>query len=202
MTIPIVVITCIVSYMALTNESLFMRLAHHPYLEARSGQYHRLLTSGFVHGSWNHLAINMFVLWQFGSMIEIYFEQMFGAGMSSAFYIGFYLSAIVVANLGTFFKHRNHQGFRSVGASGVTSALVFIYSFLDPWAMFIFPPVPAILFAVLYVGYSTWAARQDRDNIDHLAHLYGGLYGIVFLVLAYPDSLRIFIHQLMNEGPF
>ena len=198
MTLPLVVITCVISYLCFQNEALFNKLAHHPFSERHKGQYYRLLSSGFVHGSLGHLAINMFVLYQFGAIVEIYFNQMFGTNMSPIIFVGFYISAIIVANIGTYLKHGNHQGFRSVGASGVTSALVFIYSFLDPWQMFLFPPIPAILFAVLYVGYSTWASKKDRDNIDHLAHLYGGLYGLLFIVIAYPESLDIFFNRLMS----
>ena len=160
-TIGLVIITCLISYSALQNPELLNRLSHHPYSETKHGEYTRLVTAGFVHGSWGHLFINMFVLYQFGQMIEDLFTSIFGTMFGRMVFMIFYLSAIVVANLGTFFKYKDFAGFSSVGASGVTSALVFIYAIFAPWEMFIFPPVPAVIFAVLYVVYSSWASKTQ-----------------------------------------
>lgn len=201
MTIVLVAFTCFVSYMAWERPGLLNKLSHHPYSESHDGAYYRLVSGGFVHGSWGHLGINMFVLYQFGDIVERLFTQMFGSGTSMLVFLVFYLSAIVVANLGTFFKHKNNPRFSSVGASGVTSALVFIYAIFDPWQMFLFPPIPAILFAILYVGYSTWASNNGKDNIDHMAHLYGGLYGVLFMLIAYPDTFNIFMNRLVDGWP-
>lgn len=198
LTVGIVVITCVVSYLALQNPQLFGRLSHRPYTETRLGEYYRLLSSGFVHGSWMHLAVNMYVLYSFGEIVERYFfRPSFGSTWSNLVFATFYMSAIVVANLGTFFKHRHNPQFASVGASGVTSAIVFMYAMMDPWAMLLFPPVPIIVFAVLYAVYSSWASNNRRDNIDHLAHLYGGLYGVAFMFITNPKSMKIFIEGLL-----
>lgn len=201
-TIGIVIITCAISYFALNQPQLLNKLCHHPFLERNHGEYHRLISAGFVHGSFPHLAINMFVLFQFGQIVEDLFTQIYGTFIGNMIYVVFYLSAIVIANMGTFFKHADNSRFSSVGASGVTSAIVFIYAFLDPWQMFLWPPLPAIIMAILYIGYSTWASNKGRDNIDHLAHLYGALYGIFFILVAYPESLRIFLTRLMSFSGF
>ena len=200
-TTGLVIITCVISYLAWTRDGLLRKLSHYPFLETREGQYYRLLTSGFVHGSWGHLFVNMFVLYQFGQFVELIFGRIFGPTKAMALYLLFYISAIVVANMGTFLKNRNNQGFSSVGASGVTTALVFIYVLFAPWEMFIFPPVPAIVFAILYVVYSTWASKNSRDNIDHLAHLWGGVYGVVFLAAVYPRVIDIFANQVKSGWP-
>ena len=200
-TIAFVVITCVISYMAFTREELIVKLAHHPYSESSRGQYYRMLTAGFVHGSWGHLFINMYVLYQFGAITEGVFGQIFGTVFGQLMFMIFYISAIVIANLGTYFKHKTNPGFRSVGASGVTSALVLIYVLFAPWEMFIFPPIPAILFAVLYLGYSTWASNNSRDNVDHMAHLFGGVYGVLFLFITYPDVISLFTRRFMAGWP-
>ncbi len=201
-TIALVVITCIISYLAWNKPGLLQQLCHHPYLESTDGQYYRLLSAGFVHGSWSHLGINMFVLFQFGQVVEYRFAEMYGPTWANLMYIIFYLTAIVVANLGTLVKHRSHSGFTSVGASGVTSAIIFMYSMFDPWQMFLWPPLPAIVLAVGYVAYSTWAGKNKNDGIDHLAHLYGGIYGIVFLFATHPESFKIFTYLLVNDTPW
>lgn len=196
--IGLIVVTCAISYFAFERRDILNRLSHHPYSESKHGEHYRLVSSGFVHGSWGHLGINMFVLYQFGSYVESLFQQMYGDRWCHLVFMAFYISAIAVANLGTYFRHQDNTHFSSVGASGVTSALVFIFAIFDPWQMFIFPPVPAIVFAGLYVAYSTWASKNRQDNIDHMAHLFGGLYGVAFLFVTYPDSFKIFLHRLMG----
>lgn len=189
-------VTIAISLLALQRPEITDRLLHAPYIESHKNQYYRLLTSGFLHGSMNHLFINMFVLYQFGTFVEQYFTIRFGQSYGIFLFVLFYLSAIVVANMGTFFKHQSNPSFRSLGASGVTSALVLIYCLFDPWQMFIFPPVPAILFAVLYLGYSQWAIKNSSDNIDHQGHLWGSLYGIIFIIIVDPEMLSIFINKI------
>ncbi len=186
------------SYFAFQKPALTSRYLHHPYREMHLKQWERLLTSGFLHGSWNHLLINLFVLWQFGQFVENYFLVRFGETMGSFSYIFFLLSAIVVSNIGTLIKHRDNPGFRSLGASGVTSSMVLVYVLFNPWQMFIFPPVPAIVFAILYLGYSTWAAERNRDHIDHYGHLWGSLYGIVFIAITDPAVFRYFLDSLSD----
>ena len=56
----------------------------------------------------------------------------------------------------------------------------------------IFPipvPVPAIIFAIVYVGYSWWAGRRQRGNINHDAHLCGALTGLLFVLVFDPQAL-------------
>ena len=201
-TIIIVAITVLVSYKCFEDEALFSKLCHYPYQEVRDGQYYRLLSGGFVHGSWEHLLINMWVLYQFGGIVEDVFIQVHGLMLGRFLFVFFYLSAIAVSDIGTLILQKDNPGFRSVGASGVTSAMVFIYAMIQPWQMFLFPPVPAIVFAVLYVVWSQWASKNRNDNIDHLAHMYGGLYGIVFIIATYPPILGYFWSELTTGFPF
>lgn len=200
-TYVLIAITVAISFYALSRPAITNQWLHIPYREHHQGEYIRLLSSGFLHGSQNHFFINMFVLWQFGTICEQYFMLRFGDMQGRMVFIGFYISAIIVANLGTFFRHKDNPGFRSLGASGVTSALVLIYCLFDPWQMFLFPPVPAIVFAVLYLVYSQWAISGRQDNIDHQGHLWGALYGIVFIALF--DS-RLFSHfwERLMDIPF
>ena len=189
-------VTVLISFLTLKREDILNKLIHTPYLESHQGQYYRLLSSGFLHGSNNHLFINMFVLYQFGGFVESYFNASFGTVKGGVLFVIFYLSAIIVANFGTFIKHKDNPRFRSLGASGVTSALVLIYCLFDPWQMFIFPPVPAILFAVLYLGYSQWAIKNSSDNTDHQGHLWGSVYGILFIIIADPKMIGIFLDRV------
>ena len=112
----------------------------------------------------------------------------------------FYLSAIVMAILPTYLRHKNDSHYRSLGASGGVSAVLFAFILLAPWAkMIIFPipiPIPAIVYAVLYVAYSIWMDKRGGDNINHSAHLFGAAYGVLFMAAMRPGLLPEFVRQL------
>lgn len=186
------------SYYAFQRPDIMAKYLHFPYRETRYKEYIRVLSSGFLHGSWNHLLINLFVLYQFGIFVESYFFQRFGSPKGAIYYVAFFLTSIVLANMGTFIKHQSNPHFRSLGASGVTSSMVMVYVLFNPWQMFIFPPVPAFIFAIIYLGYSTWASRHGRDNIDHQGHLWGALYGVFFIWVLDPPVIQYFIKSLLD----
>ena len=75
-TLAILVLTALISYQGLNkNRNIVEKLKHYPYVEHRQKEYYRLLSSGFVHGSMNHLLINGFVLYMFGTAIEYQFSS-------------------------------------------------------------------------------------------------------------------------------
>ena len=156
LTIVIVALTVLVSWRAFNDRALLERLILWPPAVERRKQYDRLLTHGFIHADWMHLLFNMITLWSFGTAVE----RVFSEWITPVGYVLFYLSAIVIAILPTYLRHRNDPNYRSLGASGGVSAVLFSFILFDPWStLIIFPipvPIPAFLFALLYVGYSIW----------------------------------------------
>jgi membrane associated rhomboid family serine protease len=205
-TLIIIIFTCLLSYSCFENTTLFNKLCHYPYEEHRDKEYLRLLTSGFLHGSWMHLGINMFVLYQFGSYVEDVFRlQLFGDLWGAIFYLAIYLLVIIIADIPTFLKHKNNASFRSVGASGAVSGLVFITILFQPWSkiyLYAVIPIYNILAGFLYLGYSYYASKNSDDNIDHEAHYYGALAGMALTIALKPDVFTIFIQKLLHEMPF
>ena len=197
-TMIIIAITCVVSFMAWQNRVLMERLIFwSPAI--KEGQIERFLTHGFIHADGMHLLFNMFTFYFFGSVLESFYRQFFGG----AGFIIFYLSAIVVAMLPSYFKHKNDKKYMSLGASGAVSAVLFAYILFAPWDLiYIFAaiPVPAIFFAVAYVWYSIAAHNKNNDNINHSAHLYGGLFGVVITLILEPRLVSFFFQQLLNPG--
>lgn len=114
----------------------------------------------------------------------------------------FYLSAIVVAILPTYSTHRHDAHYRSLGASGAVSAVLFTFILIQPWSpiyIFFIPiGIPAIVYAVLYVGYSIWMDKHGQDNVNHSAHLWGAAYGVMFALLVEPEVLGGFMEELMH----
>ena len=200
LTLVIVAVTVLVSWRAFNDHNLLERLILWPPAVERRKQYDRLLGYGFVHADWMHLLFNMITLWSFGTAVERAFSQM----ITPAGYVLFYLSAIVVSILPTYISHRRDPNYRSLGASGGVSAVLFSFILFDPWStLIIFPiplPIPAFLFAVLYVGYSIWMDRRGRDNVNHSAHLWGAAYGVLFTVLLEPRILGHFVQTLLRTG--
>ncbi|MCI4649424.1 rhomboid family intramembrane serine protease [Phaeodactylibacter sp.] len=205
LTIILIGITALISYQAFNNRELFYKSAFHPASIKEFGQISRFLTTGFIHASWGHLAINMYVLYLFGDILEQIFTQwLFSPAIGRIVFLVFYLSAIVVSDIPSYFKHQDNHGYSAVGASGATSALVMAYILFDPWNWFIFPPVPGVILAIGYLWYSSYMSKHGEDLIAHDAHLWGAVYGITFMILlaalTQPELLTMFWERFM-EGP-
>ncbi|WP_019988922.1 rhomboid family intramembrane serine protease [Rudanella lutea] len=200
-TLLIIVVTIAISVWAWNNPDLMNRWIMNPYQVARRGQYYRLLTSGFLHADWGHLIFNMLSFYFFGSYIEQLFAFMFGAS-SAIWLIGFYLVAIIVSDLPTFFKHRHNPGYNSLGASGGVSAIIFASILFRPltplYLMFIPIPVPGFIFGIFYLAYSFYESRRGYGNVNHDAHIYGALFGIVFMIAVFPGVLPSFFEQISS----
>jgi membrane associated rhomboid family serine protease len=203
-TLLIIAFTVIVSMQAFGNYAILDKLRHHPVRESGMREYYRLLSSGFVHVDWMHLIINMFVLYNFGEMIEAYVIHLFGAAKGRVIFLVMYLLNIVLANLPTAYRHRNDPGFSSIGASGAVSGMVFIFILLQPWALlyfFFIVPVPAIVAGVGYLAYSSWAANHGHGRIDHSAHFAGAVAGMAMIILLDHRIVPDFLHRLISDFP-
>ena len=191
-------ITCLVSWMAFNNRKLMDRLILWPPAIDQHRQYDRLVTYGFIHGDFMHLLFNMVTLFFFGQQIEQLMTRLMGVWV----YPVFYVSALVVSILPTYLKNQKNPNYLSLGASGAVSAVLFAVVLLAPWSTIgvMFIPMPAIVFAVLYVGYSIWMDRRGGDRINHSAHLAGAAYGVLFMAIMEPRVLGIFLQQLGNPS--
>ncbi|UHQ19255.1 rhomboid family intramembrane serine protease [Lysobacter sp. KIS68-7] len=191
-------LTVIVSWIAFERPRLMDRLTLWPPAIARKHEYDRLVTYGFVHADWMHLLFNMFTLYFFGPLAE----RFYGATLGPLAFPLFYLSAMVASILPTYLRHRNDARYRSLGASGAVSAVLFTFVLLNPWAtIYVFVlPCPAIIFGVLYLGYSAWADRQGHGNVNHAAHFWGALYGVAFAIFAEPRLPAAFVERLLSPG--
>jgi membrane associated rhomboid family serine protease len=160
------------------------RSVFRPYWFTRRKQYETLVTSGFVHADLAHLIFNMLTFWFFAFMLE--------RQIGPARFAALYLLALIVSSLGTWRKHRNDPQYATLGASGAISAVLFAAIVYFPgMSLFIIPiplPIPAPLFAVGYVAYSWYSARQARGRINHDAHLGGALFGLAFVALTDPGA--------------
>lgn len=198
LTLVLIAITVLVSWQAWQRPRLLERLILWPPAINRQRQYDRLLTHGFIHADWQHLLFNMITLFFFGRFAE----QLVTAMIGPLGFVLFYLSAIVIAILPTWLRHRHDARYRSLGASGAVSAVLFAFILFNPWQLIFvfFLPVPAILYGVFYVGYSFWMDRQGTDNVNHSAHLSGAIYGVLFMLLMEPRIGGHFLRELASPS--
>lgn len=197
-TLILIVLTCLVSFYALNNESFLESWMMNPYKVMQRGQYYRLLTSGFIHADFGHLFFNMFSFYFFGSQIESIFTQLFG-GAAALYLILFYLAGIVVSDIPTLVKHKNDPGYNSLGASGGVSSVIFgaiLFFPLNKIYLYGIISFPGFVFGILYIGYSVYESRRGAGRINHDAHLYGALFGILFMAVVYPPVISTFFSQV------
>ncbi|MEP4531868.1 MAG: rhomboid family intramembrane serine protease [Cyclobacteriaceae bacterium] len=203
-TLIIIIVTVAISLAAFNNATIFQKGLMNPYMVFHKKEFHRMVASGFLHGSYVHLGFNMFTFYFFGQVVEQVFGQILGS-QSTIVYILFYLSAIVVSDLPTAFKNKNNPGYNSLGASGAVSAMVFasiLYFPLNDICLYAVLCIPGFILGVLYVAYSYYQGRNMGDNINHEAHLYGAIYGLVFGLIIYPGAGPAFLEQILSYRPF
>lgn len=193
-TIIIIAITCLVSFVAFDNPRLMGSLIFWPPAVTRNHDYSRLITYGFVHANWQHLLFNMITLYFFGRAMEGFIN----AHLGPYGFALFYLLALIASIVPTYLRHRNDDQYRSLGASGAVSAVLFAFILIHPWTMIFvfFLPLPAIVYAALYLGYTIYMDQRRVDRTNHSAHLWGALYGVVFMVVMEPRVIGYFIDQL------
>jgi len=190
-TLTIIAFTTLVSIGGFSNHKLIDDLIFYPPAITKRQQWYRFFTCGLIHADWGHLLFNMLSLYLFGAFVEQSFasDLLFGEN-GKAYYLLFYISALFVCLIPTFINHLNDSWYRSLGASGAVSAIVFAGILFNPTAklgFFLIPPIiPGYIFGPLYLLLSSMLGRQNRDNINHSAHIWGALYGLGFTIaLAY-----------------
>ena len=194
----IIILTCIISIVGFYNSKIIDDLIFWPPAISQRRQYYRLVTCGLIHADYMHLGFNMFTLYIFGGIMEeIYSREL---GLHRYMFFILYVGALVFSILPTYFKHRNDSQYRSLGASGAVCAVLFAFILVRPWAtilVFVIP-VPAIIYALLFLGYSVYMSRRGGGYINHDAHFWGALFGILFTIAVKPQVVGIFLEELSH----
>jgi membrane associated rhomboid family serine protease len=186
-TLVIIIVTVIISMLAFGNQRLQDKLIFYPPAVSQNRQWYRFFTCGFIHADTGHLIFNMLSLFFFGEGVEKKFTEIFQEN-GSWLYLLLYISALFFSLLPTYLKHKEDRYYKSLGASGAVSAVLFAAFLLEPtigvMIMFIPIPIPAFIFGPLYLLISTYLDKKGKDNINHSAHIFGALYGIAFVIIA------------------
>ncbi len=194
----IIGVTVLVSFLCFQNRQLASQLQFSPALFVHKKEYYRILSLAFVHADWNHLLVNMFVLYFFGTATEHFFAYYLGS-LHSVYFVALYFGSVIFSNLWSLQKHKNNYNYNAVGASGAVAATLFAFIFFAPWEMIYFfgiIPIPGILFGVGYLLYSYKMTKQNNDHIAHDAHLLGAIFGFIFPILLKPSLFSHFVEKL------
>ena len=188
-TLIIIIATTLVSISGFSSQKIIDDLIFYPPAVTHQRQWWRFFTCGLIHADFGHLILNMYALYIFGVPVEKAFVSVSIFGRyGNLVYLLMYVSALIVCLLPTYRKHKNNYYYRSLGASGAVSAVVFCFILLFPLqklGLVFFPVmIPGFIFGTLYLIVSTILERRSSDRINHSAHIWGAIYGIVFLIVA------------------
>jgi len=185
-------VTIAVSLFAFYNDDLYTRFILQPYNVSRGKYLYTLITSGFIHADWMHLLFNMMTFYFFAFNLESTIGHwQFGL---------LYGLSLILSDIPSVVKHKNDFWYRSLGASGAISAVVFsaiLFRPLDGMSLMFLPiSIPAVLFGVLYLVYCSYASKKGIGNINHDAHFFGALSGVLITIILVPQVVPYFLHAV------
>ncbi len=184
-------VNIVVSLYALYGKnSLLYKFLLRPYDVVQNNRWHLIITSGFLHGDLTHLLFNMISFFFFAFQLE--------AIIGTANFLIVYFGCLILSDIPTIIKHKDNYDYGSLGASGAISGVIFgsiLFYPLSTIYIFFFP-LPALAFAVLFLLYGWWASRRGMDFINHSAHNWGAVSGILLTLLVYPSAWDIFVRQV------
>ena len=197
-TLVIVAVTTIVSLIAFGDKSLKYSLTFSPYSVKHSNRWWLVLTHGFIHADYTHLFFNMYVLYNFGNLVEETFIGAFGLLNGTFYFIGMYFGGLIFATLPAMRKHSDNPGYLSLGASGAVSAVVFATIIMYPtgkMALIFLPAMPSFIFGLIYLAGEYYMNKRGGSGIAHDAHMAGALFGMAYLAFVdYHIYIDFIIH--------
>ena len=182
----VILLTGLFSYCAFRSRSVEEKYIFNPESILAWKEYHRLITSGFLHAGWWHLLWNMLTLYWFGPAIEFF--------LGKAQFLLVYFGAIIGGNLLSLYVHRHHE-YRAYGASGGVCGIIFAYILLFPGVRLSIWPVPYYVpgwvYAIVFMLGSFYAMKHNnKGDIGHDAHLGGAIIGFLIVAALHPESVR------------
>lgn len=196
----ILLFTVITSVYTFSNPQNFGKMMLHPYSVSRGSNIYTIISSGLVHKDWSHLIFNMLTFLFFGFPLERLLASLSVWGHIQFLLI--YVIGLILSDITTIIKQKDNFHYNSLGASGAICAILFSYILFNPtmsiYLFFIPIPIPAVIFGFLFLAYCVWAAKSSRDSINHDAHFYGAITGVVLTVILYPTALGHFFNQVLG----
>ena len=128
----IIGITVLISFSVENKPDQKEKMLFIPNRIKHSGEYHRLISSIFIHADLNHLAFNMLSLYFLGTLFEQQMISVYGVQLGSVNFILLYLLGGVASEIYPFIRHQDDPYYRSLGASGAVSGVIFAAILWNP----------------------------------------------------------------------
>jgi membrane associated rhomboid family serine protease len=185
-TLILIALNVVISLAALYGDQrIFEAGLLRPYRTVRKQTWYEVITSGFLHASFSHLLVNMFVLFFFGLVME--------QTLGGAHYLALYFSGLIFSSLPSLIQYNDDPNYATVGASGAVESVLFSYIFIFPTEKIIIIllpiPIPAWVFGIAFLAYSVYESKRGVGNVNHGAHIAGAIWGILYLILFVPNSV-------------
>lgn len=199
-----IIVACIlISYKALQDESLKSKWTFFPYAVKHHNEGWRIFSHMWIHADFNHLLFNMVSLYFLGSNLQLELGAKYGFALGQVHFGVLYLLGGLMATLIPFYRNQDNTGYRSLGASGAVSAIVFATILWSPdmrLGLIFLPGISfkAWMFGIVYLAYEFWMDRRGNSGIAHDAHIGGAVLGIIYILVLYPDKGKMFFYHLMN----
>lgn len=209
--------TVIISLIAFNNRLLLERSLFIPYDVKYHRKYSRYITHMFVHADYGHLAFNMFSLFFLGRFlltlspaegflkpgIDYGLMHHYGNIEGQIHFFILYFAGGIVSTIIPFVRHQDNMHYRSLGASGAVSSVVFAAILWNPSAplAIVFLPgltFPAWVFGLVYLGFEFYMDRRGKGRVAHDAHIGGALFGICYILIINIDKARDFVHAIFG----
>lgn len=182
----------IASLFALSNAKFMEKNLFHVGSILSDREWHRMVTSGFLHGGFLHLFVNMYVLFMFGGFIE--------RAVGPTGYLIIYFLSLLGGNAWALLENKNKPFYRALGASGATSGIVLSFILFRPFEpLMIFPIpffMPAVVLGLAFIVVSAILAQRENKTIGHEAHLGGAFAGFLTTILIAPSAFSDFSTQI------
>lgn len=204
-TVLLIILTSGISIYGFNKPEFLHRWMFIPYQMKNHGEWERFVTSGFIHKDYMHLIFNMFTFYFFGGVVEQVLSYKFGVIVGGVIFVVFYILGIVISDIPTYLKNQDNSYYRALGASGGTSATVFASIIILPLSdicLFGIICLPGFILGALFLIYSYFKGKNQADAINHDAHLYGAIFGIIFILIISPSSAITFLEQIKDYRPF
>nr|WP_294861334.1 rhomboid family intramembrane serine protease [uncultured Fluviicola sp.] len=177
----------VMSFTGFNNRDFMEKYLFSPYLVKHEREYYRFVTHAFLHGDFSHLLFNGVTLFFFGKPFEEYLFDFYGPLPGEIIFWIFVLMAMFASTSISFIRYKDNPNYRSLGLSGVTSAILFAMILLIPnmqIGLLLFPfPLKGWMFGLIYLAFEIYADRNRKTNIAHDAHISGALFGVVFILI-------------------
>jgi len=187
-TLLLIGINALVSLAAFNMPRLMETGMFMPYRAIRKNTWYELITSGFLHGGYTHLAFNMITLFFFGPVLE--------RSIGEVHFLILYFTGLLASSIPSLIRHRDNPSYATIGASGAVEAVLFAFIVIfpfEPLYIFFIPiGIPAIIFGALFVWYSIWASKKE-GKINHEAHIGGAAWGLIYMFAFVPNTIDHFL---------